>query len=88
MKVERKNKDLKLIKARFVTDSEKLFAALKWVLVSFSCYIEETGAFLHVSRGFSFFQLLLRTPRTEGTPYNRFSFFQLLQCRGKGQGYF
>ncbi len=33
MKVERKNKDLKLIKARFVTDSEKLFVALKWVLV-------------------------------------------------------
>jgi len=38
MKVERKNKDLKLIKAMFVTDNEKLVAALKWVLVSFSCY--------------------------------------------------
>jgi hypothetical protein len=33
MKVERKNKDLKLIKAMSVTVNEKLFAALKWVLV-------------------------------------------------------
>gem|GEM_PF-7105001 len=39
MKVERKKLRFKIIKAMFVTDSEKLVAALKWVLVSFSCYI-------------------------------------------------